>query len=327
MKKALLKITSLGLLGGALLLAGCGGGGGGGGGNAGLTYSGNTSPAAVTGTNAEALATTTTDAVARSIEGGAVSDATPFGIDIATGTPISVRQQVGEIVKRIRADLQQSSDSPVGVTYSSDELNTLLSNELGQTVDWFCGGSLDAPSGLYANSGTMVFHDLCFDFNGDGTQQAIVNGTISFTYSESGDTYVETTSYTNVTVQMNGQTYTMNGTERCTGNNVTFEESCADLYTGADGNTYQVEDAFYYGNDSTGYYIDATFYHPTYGSVVISTDSPVFFNCGNGTPGSGILSLQGDGGSSATVTFNDCMSYTVTFDDGAGNTGTINGTW
>jgi len=150
---------------------------------------------------------------------------------------------------------------------------------------------------------------------------------LTYNYSENGDNWTDTTTYTNFTVTINGETHSLNGTEICTGNNVTYASTCADLYTGSDGNTYQLSEPYYYGNSDSGYYMDATFYHPTHGSVEISTTNPVTFNCGNGMPSSGTISYRGTGGSSGSVTFNDCASYTISYNDGAGNTGTIDDSW
>lgn len=325
MKYPLKKFTFSALLAGMLIVTGCGGGDDGGGSV--LTYTGNTAPAAVSAANAEELGASAADATTETIQNGEIGDAIPIGVAVTADAPESIRQQVNRSVKYIWDDLKQDSVSAAGVIYTSDQLNDLASQQEGQTVDWFCGGSMDIPSNPNATSGTMTFYDLCFDLGEPGTSPIIMNGSVSFVYSQNGDSWSETTTYSGFTVTMNGETYTLSGTETCTGNNATFEYSCADLYTGADGQTYQIADSSYYGDPQNGYYFDATFYHPSYGAVEISTTSSITFNCGNRIPDSGSISFIGTGGSSGTVTFNDCTSYTVTYNDGAGNTGTIDGTW
>jgi hypothetical protein len=316
MKSKLVKLTWPALLGGLLVLTGCGGGGGGGGGG-GVTYSGSTSPATVTATNAEEIGTTATEAATNTIAAGN----TPFGVAISDNSSNSVRQQAKDIVKRFQAELQQADNLPVGVTYTSDDLNA----EFGENL--FCGGTVDGPANIVnADSGTVTFHDMCFDL-GYGGHTATLDGTVTFSYTESGDTYTDTTTYKNLTVTFNGETYTLNGTEKCTGNYATSEYSCSDLYNGADGKTYQVSNSDYYGDSVNGYYITATFYHPTYGYVNITTSSPILFNCTNGYPSAGTVNFSGAGGSSGTITFHsDCSGYDGTYNTGT-ETGTFSGNW
>jgi len=125
---------------------------------------------------------------------------------------------------------------------------------------------------------------------------------------------------------MNGETYTLNGSQTCSGNDVTFEYSCADLYTGAGGLMYKVEDSYPYGDPVGGYYVGATVYHPTCGSVAVTRVAPITSNCASGVPNSGDITFSGDGGSWGTITFTGCDGYTITHDDGAGNAGTVDGT-
>jgi hypothetical protein len=326
MSKALLTGSGLGLLCGVLLLAACGGGGGGGGGTNGLTYDGNADPAAIDATNAEAIGTTSADAVSRVVDTEALSES-PFGVAISTGSTGLASQQVKDIVKRIIDDITKNIDLPVGVTYTAEQLNNFISEQAGTTIDWFCGGSMEGPSNLNADSGTFTFNDLCFDLFGDNMDVVVMNGTVNYKYSENGSNWKETTTYSNVTITMNGETYSYSGTQTCSGNYDTFEETCADLYTGSDGKVYQIADADFYGDNTNGYYVTVTFSHPTYGSVDISTTDPITFNCSNGWPDSGTISFTGASGSSGTITFNDCTGYTITYDDGAGGASSFNGTW
>jgi len=324
MKHQRYNFTWSALLSSILVLAGCGGGGGSNNGSVALRYSGNTAPASVNASNAGEIGATVTEAATQSIQDGEFSEPTPFGVVLSDDSSGNIRQQVNNIVKRISDDLPKNNALPVGIRYTSDDLNEIL----GNSADWFCGGSLDGPA-LDADSGTLTFYNLCFNSDELGGTQIFMNGSMSFAYSESdnGKSYTDTTTYTNFKVTINGETHTLNGTETCTGNDKTFEYSCADLYTGTDGNTYQLSDSSYYGNTSSGYYVNATFYHPTHGSVEISTTHAITFNCDGAMPDSGTISYTGTGGSSGAVTFNNCTSYTITYNDGAGNAGTINGTW
>lgn len=320
------KTSRMGLLSAVLILSACGGGGGGGGGYSGLTYSGNTSPAAINATNAEQIGTTASEAVSQSVDSDSLNEV-PFGVAVSAQAPLTVRQQVNDIIKRIINDLPVSTDLPIGVTYTSNDLNNLISDQLGKTVTWFCGGSMSGPSlTSTSNSGTFTFYNLCFDINGDGTYVAVMNGTMSFQETTNGNLETTTTSYSDFSVTLNGETYTFSGTQSCTFNTDTWEETCADIYTGADGEVYQIADATVTGDSTNGYYVNATFYHPEFGSIEITTTNPVTI-CTIGHPGSGTISFTGSGGSSGSVTFTDCDNYTVAYDDGAGNASSFSGTW
>jgi len=160
------------LLSSLLILVGCSGGGGNNGGNAGLRYTGNTAPATVSAANAGEIGATVTEAAIQSIQDGEFGDSTPFGVVISNNPSENIRQQVNGIVKRIWDDLPKNSTLPVGVRYTSDQLN----DALGGSVEWFCGGSLDGPSDMQAESGTLTFYDLCFDSGEPGETQVFMNG-------------------------------------------------------------------------------------------------------------------------------------------------------
>jgi hypothetical protein len=55
-------------------------------------------------------------------------------------------------------------------------------------------------------------------------------------------------------------------------------------------------------------------YHPDHGFVTISTSSPVQISLSTGIPQSGELLLTGDGGSTATVTFDSVSMFTIEVD-------------
>ncbi len=84
---------------------------------------------------------------------------------------------------------------------------------------------------------------------------------------------------------------------------------------GVDGRVYRVENASVYvlgsGSEVTG---DLTVYHPDYGSVNVSIDNPLLFDCAAGMPSGGSLTLTDGNGDTATVTFDNCDSFTVTIE-------------
>jgi hypothetical protein len=313
MKSKLAKLTWPALLGGLLVLTGCGGGGGGGGG--GVTYSGSTSPATVTATNAEDIGSTATEGVTEAIQSEEAANNNPFAI-VITDTD-SLSQAVNKIAKDIFNNIG-AIELPVGVDLSASELN----NEFGEQL--FCGGSISVSNSLYngsSSSGTITFHDLCIDI-GSGYGQATMNGTVDVSSSSTS----ETITYRNVTVTVNGQTYTLNGTETCS-LNYPYDCTMSQDYVSNDGSTYRVSDVDVSGDSTSGYYVNAKFYHPNYGYVTITTTSPVLFNCSNGYPSSGTVNFAGAGSSSGTITFrSDCSGYDGTYNTGT-ETGTFSGDW
>ena len=92
-----------------------------------------------------------------------------------------------------------------------------------------------------------------------------------------------------------------------------------------DGKTYRVSDFTIGGSDTFGYTINATFYHPDFGSVTIQTTAPITFDS-TGKPNGGTLEFT-SGTATGTITFNtDGLGYTGSWIDG-GNGGSFSGTW
>lgn len=313
------KVTCIGFFGATVLLSACGGGGSGGSSYTGLTYSGNSDPAGIDANNAEQIGTTTSNAVTTTVN-NENSNNNPFAVAVSGQAPLTARQTLNNIFKQIINETTVATALPVGVTYTSGDLNDMSNSNV------FCGGYMTGPS-LSATSGTLTFYDLCFDIYENGSELIYLNGTMSFQETTNGNLETTTTSYTNFSMTVSGETYTISGTQRCTFNTDTWEETCADLYTGADGKVYQIEDASVLGDNTGGYYISATVYHPTFGSVEISTYNDPITICPNGHPGSGTISFTGSNGSYGSINFTDCNNYTVSYNDGAGGASSISGTW
>jgi hypothetical protein len=301
--KAFINLLVLGI---AVGLTACssGGDGGGGGGNVAPTYNGATAPAAVDATNAEAIGTTATEATAEAINSDTASAGSPFGISVTESPDLTIENKVAEIVKKL-ADQTQLRDRPIAATFSYTELGDPN----------FCGGTFSVPDSVansptVPSSFTITFNNICFDAPNDGLNQMIMNGQIQYTSTSSGFTI----RYINFTVTMDGRTETLNFTMTC--DNFGGCSYSSD-YVGDDGNTYRLENFSVTGSDSAGYNVSATFYHPEYGSVNVTTTSPVLFNCSpDPQPGSGTLSFAGANGTSGSITFDSCTSYTYCYDDG-----------
>ncbi len=329
-----MKTIGNGLLGMALVsLVGCGGGGGGGTtpGSSGPSYSGVTTPAAVTATNAEGLGTAAAESTAQAV----AKTESLFGVAISN-TPSATlsKQQIGDIILRIRASLASANNLPIGITIFSSDMLNMDPNNTGPGAVMYCGGSLTGPDDLLTNtsmsgSATLTLNKLCVDVGSVG--KVIMSGqvyvSVVSTAAQDSDTTVVT--YKNFTVSINGQTQTLNGTETCVYTNSTGLESCTSTedFVGGDGLTYQIQDVNVSGDATSGYSVGVTVYHPTYGYVTVTTIVPITFNCPNGKPGVGEISFAGSGGSFGTITFDNCTTYTVSYDDGSGTVNSIPGTW
>ena len=323
MKQLFVKSKWIGLLGAALMLVACGGGGGGGNSVIPLSYTGNTDPAAIDGANAQAVGVSITEGVSQAIDSETTGSSNPFGasLDLNNGNS-ALSRKLAEIGLQVLHDAQ-SSNLPVGVTYTSSQLNTELVNQGQAPV--FCGGSISISDALLngsSESGTISFSDLCFDMSFIDpmeTGNLVING--SMTISVSGTT--ETVTFTNMSVSFGGETFTFSGTVVCD----TFTLECSTLFVGSDGETYMASSVSVSGDDVSGYTVNATFSDPVNGVVTVTTTTPITFNCVGGMPDAGVIAFNSSNGSSGTITFNDCTSYTITWDDGLGGSGVINGLW
>jgi hypothetical protein len=316
MRKLIVTSTWLGLLAAALVLTACGGGGGGG--VTPLSYTGNTSPAAIDGANAEAVGVSVTEGVSEAISSEG-ADSVPFAASLNLNNANSViSNKITEISRQILADAQ-ASNLPVGAAYTSDQLNT----EAGYYA--FCGGSVSISDALLngGTNGTVSFNDFCIvDPLGSGVDM-VINGSI--TISVSGTT--ETVTFTNMTVVYGSETFSFSGTMACS---TVSPYECSTLFVGSDGETYKASSVTVTGDDVSGYSVDATFSDPINGVVTVTTITPITFNCVGSMPDAGVIAFSSSNGSSGTITFIDCLNYSVDYDDGLGtinSTGTILGTW
>lgn len=297
-------------------LSACGGGGGGGGGSSvtGPSYSGTTTAVVLDSTNAQ-----TVESDASTVAGDIINSqgaSAPFGA-VVQKTDVPTTDQTNLVVSIVHKAMEQSQGSilPAGATLTYVDLN----NQLGSNE--FCGGSITYPDNIDPNSPTlditMTFNNLCFD--GGGTYpQVTMNGTVRLIET---DTYY-TVIFSNVTMTMGADTFTLNASTTCD----SFGDCTVD-FVGSDGNTYRVGSMSVSGDNSTGYYYSATFYHPDFGSVSVTTTTPITFNCAPAVqPDSGELAFVGDGGTSGRIVFAGCTDYTYCVDEGMGEA-CNSGTW
>lgn len=157
--------------------------------------------------------------------------------------------------------------------------------------------------------------DLDMTFNNcvisDSFETATYNGFVS--YADNGNGFTAT--YRNFSVTVNGETTSINGTISCDASytncteNLTFGGSISGTYSNTSYTTSNMEVT----GDASGYNVSGSVTHPTHGTVSISATG-VTFNCTGGYPGAGEITVTAGGGVTATVTFNDCESFTIDYD-------------
>ncbi|WP_455366470.1 hypothetical protein [Kaarinaea lacus] len=301
MSMILKSFINLLVLGVVVGLTACSSGGDGGGAPPVPSYNGATTPATVGADNAQVLGETATEATAEAINADTTSAGSPFGVSISQASDLTIENKVAEIAKQL-ADNAKLSNKPLAATFSYTELGDPN----------FCGGSFSVPDSVVnsqtpPSSFTITFNNICYDAPNDGLSQMVMNGQIQYSETASGFTI----RYINFTVTMDGRTETLNFMMTC--DNFGGCSYSSD-YVGDDGNTYRLENFSVTGSDSTGYNVSATFYHPDYGSVDITTTTPILFNCApNPQPGSGSLTFMGANGTSGSIEFNSCDSYTYCY--------------
>jgi len=265
-----------------LSLVACGGGGGGGGGGSAPTA------AKITAENAQSLSVAALDAAERAAAEGGLGNILGGGVVEPNQTVTAISQTIAQLFKQ-------------HLTVSA------------AVIAGDCGGTINIPE---TSSGTIVFNDYCVTVPGYG--EMIMNGSVSYSYSDP----VITLTYNNFTVSYGGETYTINMS--ATVNINTGEVSWTSSFTGSDGTTLTYSEFDVSGDPSTG--ITVNYGRVTYGDagfVEISTEQPIVFSgCTNGRPMSGSIVAEGSNGTMASITFNDCNSYTWCYDlnDGAAPT-------
>jgi hypothetical protein len=298
-------ISSALLISAFMLLTGCGSGYSGG--------SANTSPAAITDTNAQSIGVIATEAANEAISASKGNAANPFfqGITI-TDSASTVTQQVISIARTL-IDARVSTGLPVGVTLSESDLMQLFPG--------YCGGTITAPDSAF-NGGTLngpiSFGDFCID-NGNG--QITMNGTVTFTQTSTAITM----SYVNFTVTSVTGAQNFSATIFCDTN----FQSCSftSSFAGTDGYVHSVRDYTVTGSDATGYTVSATFFHYLYGAVTISTTTVITFGSCGVFPEGGSISISGSNGSNISILLNNDCTYAINGSDGLNTIGPITGSW
>jgi hypothetical protein len=294
-----ISIRLFSLLFSLFLLQGCGGGGGDSDGPSssdGTTYTGSTAEATVDASNAKDLATGAASGTQQAVMSDALSE-------VAMRPQPTPTSKLAEVAPRIAQWIGQLSSPNAAKTVD-------VTSEICDA-----GGSAIADTNDAETQGTITFTNCAMSDTEGGT--VVMDGTVTFNANTSADSL---NMVFNVTVAYIGESQSINMTLACS-NISTDAISCSMTsdFAGIDGRVYRIEDQNVSGNEVSGYYVSMTFYDPDHGWVDVTTSQPLTYDCTEAVPSSGMLTLSGASGSSATVSFDNCSSYTVTV-DGVGTT-------
>ena len=298
----------------AMFLSACGGssdsdsGGGGGG----ITYTGVTAQATIDDTNA-------VDLSIGAYQGGD----TGMAIGTVGAVQTADYNQMGRsrVLKLVQtseeAILQVDVNAPPGVVVSGDIVTE------SDTIQGDCGGNasytinVDDVTGDF--SGTMNFNDYC---SGGVT----LSGSTSF----SGMFDVDTLDFLQFSLSLNIVTITSGRDSFTTSGRVSFnfqaspltatmdimirDNSTEKVYWARDYSISLVEESGYIEFEVSGRYYD-----PDYGYINFHTDTPFHIDDGDDWPSSGVLIVEGEGGTEAQLTALSSTTYIVEADtDGDG---------
>lgn len=279
-------------------LAGCGGGGNKGAAapaSAALTYTGLSSAATITTTNAQALSN------------GAVNGTTATGAG-AGGALLGVQSVGGGAVGA--PSMEQAMENVVTQTVTAQTSGAMFVGAVtaGNTViAGPCGGSVTANAtasgGGSTVSGTLNFNNYC------DTDIVFVSGSIGFTALVNGQSIITSLSITTVA------TAKLSVLARRLG--MVFKIETLDI-------TANIQNGVVTLSTVTG-----SFYHPTYGYVTLSTASSLVIPSGSPYPMSGGLLLTDTLGNRALITALDSNHYQLQIDADHNGTyeSTANGLW
>lgn len=282
---------------GLALLAACGGGGSSAGG--GSDYTGATTPAAVTTSNAKALSS---DAYSGSQLSVAASGVAKVATD-SNGQSALLQQAAGILKSSVTTIV--GSSNPLAKVVAATAQNTVY----GYSGSFAYSITYDQASGAF--SGTITFSQYK-----DGSTSPGLAGSIAF----SGDYNQATDSFTSLNISMSSLVGTVAGKSYGMAGSVFFNTSGASetvrmsvvLTDKESGRTYWVKDYFLVLTGTT-LTVTGTYYDPIHGYVILSTVNPLTVSTVDAMPTSGQLLFTGSNGTKARLTFTGGV-YTVEVD-------------
>lgn len=289
------------------LLAGCGGGG-----SSAPAYSGATTQAAVTTSNAKALSV---DAYSGSqLSGAAAGVAKETGSGSGSGQPALlqeaagiVKQSVGTVVGRQKTTAKSVAATVQNTIYGFSGSFT-YSISYNQTTGDF-SGTISFSQYMATSTSTTLSGSITFSGN---YSPGLYNNQDSGALSGSLTVHLN-----NLTGTCNSKSFTLNGsmTYSISGTTDTVTMSVV-LTDNVSGRTYWVRN-FTLTLTGSSLTVSGTYYDPVHGYVIISTVTPLTVSSVDATPTAGQLLFTGFNGTRARLTFSG-TGYTLEADT-AGN--------
>jgi hypothetical protein len=276
------------------------------------TYTGVTTPAAITAANAEEMGRGVTEGVNESVKIATIGEGIPFAVDVNSSNS-ALALKIEGIARNIIESLDTQS-LPAGLVITAEELN----QQTGTT--FYCGGSVTVPDNFDPNdywNFAMTFNNLCYD---DGTTPLTMNGTITFAETDTEFSI----SFTNFSANIAGTVETFSATVTCPTS--TFICTISTVFTGSDDNVYKLTDMDVSGDATNGFYISATFYHYSLGQVSLETTAPVTYGSCGIHPDGGTITVYSPP-SNMYVTYNPDCTFTIWGNDGTSDFGPTDYNW
>jgi hypothetical protein len=268
-------------------LAGCGGGGGGSSAG-GSGYTGVTTQAVVTTSNAKALSA-----------------------DAYSGTQITAA--VGTIAKEVTNNSGRPAllQETAGIIERSILTIVSTSKSSAKVADATVQNSVNGYSGSYTFS--ITYDQTSGDFNGtatfshyqDTSTSSTISGSIAFNgiYNQVAGTFSSmNSSLNNLTGTDGGKSYNLSGSLNFTNGASQTVTMTVVLTDNVSGHTYWVKD-FSLTLSGSLLTVSGTYYNPVYGYVIISTATPLTVTTFDSSPTSGRLLFNGSNGTKARLTF------------------------
>lgn len=249
--------------------------------------------------------------------GGSDSDDESGGFTGETSPAVATDENKQDLAEAGTLAAKQAiagNSSPLAVnidTPALDQANELIAaliqlNSLPMGNDF--SAQLCPDGGSASASGDQ--NNATYTFNNCQSDGVTFDGSASYTTTSNGGF---TITYSNFSVSFNGDTTTLNLTATCDENfNCTYSSD----FTAENGKSYRVENSEVSGNDTSGYSVSATVYEPDHGRISF-TSTGLLFDCANGNPSSGSITLTDSSSQVIVVSFTSCTEYSVTFDGSA----------
>lgn len=174
--------------------------------------------------------------------------------------------------------------------------------------------SLLCTSGSISPLATTDQNTLGLSFSDCMIEAATLDGEVYVSVFDDGDSLSIT--YNDFTVVSLDRSYDL-GSMSLTCSGITSGDFGCDAniveMLGLDGHDYLLSDISLLGDALSGYDIEALLDDPVHGTFTVTTED-LTFNCDDGHPDSGSLTVNAEDGSSASISFPSCTEYTVCFE-------------